>query len=70
MGRTARRNLPWCIKIVKWFYAALVERLESFGKLACGRHVPNENKRLSSSRKKATQQAHPHGIDLSSETHF
>jgi hypothetical protein len=28
----ARRNQPCCIKIVKWFYPTLVERLESFPK--------------------------------------
>lgn len=42
------RNQPCCIKIVKWFCRALVERFESFARVA-HRHIANENSRVAES---------------------
>ena len=39
------RNQPCCIKIVKWFCRVLVERVESFARVA-HRHIASENKLL------------------------
>jgi hypothetical protein len=39
VSRAQARNQPCCIKFVKWFYPTLIDHLESFAKLACGRHA-------------------------------